>query len=212
MIPLLRLGIALASCAALGACGLVGTSSAPTTATVVVTVPAPAATAAAPSGTRPAAATTTAVVGPTIDGTGHAMTAWDSPTGNIVCAAFTIDVAPGYAIRCDVMEHTWKLPPKPADCEFDWGHGTYLEAKSGISCVSDAIAGSDVVGSDGTWWNGKPGSQVVTVSGRKAVALAYGASLKFGPIVCTSQPDGMHCTNTTTKAGFDISRAAYTLR
>ena len=63
MIPLLRLGIALASCAALGACGLVGTSSAPTTATVVVTVPAPAATAAAPSGTRPAAATTTAVVG-----------------------------------------------------------------------------------------------------------------------------------------------------
>ena len=48
--------------------------------------------------------------------------------------------------------------------------------------------------------------------GRKAVALAYGASLKFGDILCTSATDGMHCTNATTKAGFDISRAAYSLR
>jgi hypothetical protein len=53
---------------------------------------------------------------------------------------------------------------------------------------------------------------VVTVEGRKAVALAYGASLKFGDILCTSATDGMHCTNATTKAGFDISRAAYSLR
>ena len=110
------------------------------------------------------------------------------------------------------MQHTWTLPPKPANCEFDWGHGTFLNTKSGITCVSDAIAGSDVVGSDGTWWNGQPGSQVVTVEGRKAVALAYGASLKLGDILCTSATDGMHCTNTTTKAGFDISRAAYSLR
>jgi hypothetical protein len=192
-------------------CGLVGASSAPTTATVIVTVPAPDPTAATSSGSR-AVAATTAVVGPTIDSAGHALTSWDSPSGNIVCAAFPNEGATGYEVRCDVMQHAWKVPAKPADCEFDWGHGTYLNTKAGLTCVSDAIAGSDVVGSDGTWWNGKPGSQVVTVEGRKAVALAYGASLKFGDVLCTSQPDGMHCTNSTTKAGFDINRAAYTLR
>lgn len=204
--------LSLVASAALAGCGVIGATSAPTTATVVVTVPAPDPTVAAPTGTRAAAVTTTALVGPTIDGAGHSVTAWDSPSGNIVCAAFPNDGATGFEVRCDVMAHTWKLPEKPADCEFDWGHGTFLSTKAGITCVSDAIAGSDVVGSDGTWWNGKPGSQVVTVEGRKAVALAYGASLKFGDILCTSQPDGMHCTNSTTKAGFDISRAAYTLR
>ncbi|HNV13175.1 MAG TPA: hypothetical protein PKL63_00810 [Dermatophilaceae bacterium] len=207
-------GIFLALCVAvaLASCGVFGASSAAPTATVFVTVPEPEPTGSAPTGSRAPAATTTAVVGPTIDAAGHGVTTWDSPSGNIVCAAFPNDGAPGFEVRCDVMQHTWTMPPKPASCEFDWGHGTFLTTKSGITCVSDAIAGSDVVGSDGTWWNGQPGSQVVTVEGRKAVALAYGASLKFGDILCTSATDGMHCTNTTTKAGFDISRAAYSLR
>ena len=204
--------LSLVAAAGLAGCGLLPGSSAPVTATVVVTVPEPAPSAAAPSGTRAAAATTTAAVGPTIDASARPITTWDSPSGNIVCVAFKNEGGSAFEVRCDVMEHTWKVPPKPASCEFDWGHGTFLHTKAGITCISDAIAGSDVVGSDGAWWNGKPGSQVVTVSGRKAVALAYGASLTFGAIVCTSQSDGMHCTNTTTKAGFDISRAAYVLR
>ena len=47
---------------------------------------------------------------------------------------------------------------------------------------------------------------------RKAVTLAYGANFTFGPLACSSQLDGMHCTNSETKAGFDINRTQYTLR
>jgi hypothetical protein len=119
----------------------------------------------------------------------------------------------GWDLRCDVNQHSWRLPPKPADCEFDWGHGTYLaKGRAGLTCVSDTVAGSDLVGMEGTWWNGKPGSQVVSTERGKVVALAYGASMRFGPITCLSQSDGLHCTDTTTGAGFDISREAYRLR
>ncbi len=231
----------------LAGCGVLGGTSSPTTATVIVTVPDPGPASAtgaapasgtvgtdgsgsgeagpslapaeggAPTGPAPTAggvatAIPQAPTGPVIDATAAQLTAWDSPSGNIVCAGFKSDGSSTFEVRCDVMEHTWKVPPKPASCEFDWGHGTYLNAKAGITCISDALIGTDAVASDGTWWNGKPGSQVIDLGEREAVALSYGASLKLGTIICTSQTDGMHCTNTQTKAGFDISRAAYTLR
>ncbi len=150
--------------------------------------------------------------GPTIDGSSHNLTAWSSPSGNTVCAAFRESATAPFEIRCDVLEHVWKLPPKPANCEFDWGRGTFLNTKAGITCVSDSLIGKDAVGTESTWWNGQPGAQVMTLPGRKAVTLAYGASMTFGPLTCSSQLDGMHCTNSTNKAGFDISRTEYTLR
>ncbi len=167
---------------------------------------------AEPPAPVPSAAPITSEAGPTIDATKHDLTAWASPSGNIVCAASREKSAAVFEIRCDVMEHTWKVPPKPASCEFDWGHGTFLNTKSGITCVSDAIAGTDSVDSEATWWRNEPGAQVMTLPLRKAVTLGYGTTLNFGVQTCTSQLDGMHCTNTTTKAGFDINRTAYTLR
>ncbi len=202
--------------------------------TVVVTVPAadpvPSSGSAAPPRSDPAASTaavTAAVTasvatsqtpgpgqpsGPVIDVPANSpFTVFASPSGNIVCGGGKGDA--GWNLRCDVNEHAWSLPPKPASCEFDWGHGTYLAGgHAGLTCVSDAIAGSDGVGLESTWWNGKPGSQVVTTDRGKVVALAYGATMRFGPIACLSQSDGVHCTDTSTGAGFDIAREAYRLR
>ena len=41
-------------------------------------------------------------------------TQFSSPTGNIGCALFE------NTARCDINQHTWKLPPRPADCDGDW--------------------------------------------------------------------------------------------
>ena len=115
-------------------------------------------------------------------------------------------------IRDSVRRVGTRLEAAAEACEFDWGRGTFLNTKAGITCVSDSLIGKDAVGTESTWWNGQPGAQVMTLPGRKAVTLAYGASMTFGPLTCSSQLDGMHCTNSTTKAGFDISRTEYTLR
>ncbi|MFZ1286307.1 MAG: DUF6636 domain-containing protein [Candidatus Phosphoribacter sp.] len=208
-VPAAPLFVAVLAVLGVAGCGT-GGPSAPATTTIFVNAPEP--SDAATSGTRPPAQTQTVAVGAAIDATGHEITVFASPSGNIVCAGSVGDAGASAEVRCDVMEHTWTLPPKPADCEFDWSHGTFLDTTAMLSCVSDAIAGSDVVGADGTWWNGQPGSQVVTVSGRQSVALGYGSSMILGPITCTSREDGMHCTNSKTKAGFDINRAGYTLR
>lgn len=212
----------------LAGCSLFGGGSSASTTTVVVTVgggggPAPSGTATGGSGAgagsgSAGAATPTPTAaplrpaGPVIDGTQGSTTSFATPSGNIVCGAFRSDRG-GWALRCDVLQHTWALPPRPASCEFDWSHGTYLEGgKAGLTCTSDTVAGSDLVGLEGTWWNGRPGSQVVTVERGKVVALAYGASMTFGSISCLSQTDGLHCTDSASGAGFDISREAYRLR
>lgn len=230
-----RAGWVVTACCCLLSSGLGGCAVAPSSATAStteVTVWAPAETtpatpvpsfssAAAPiptttadgsSAPSPSTSDRVDLTGPIIDvPSASPFTVFSSPSGNIVCGGGKGDI--GWNLRCDVNQHSWRLPPKPADCEFDWGHGAYLaKGRAGLTCVSDTVAGSDLVGMEGTWWNGRPGSQVVTTERGTVVALAYGASMRFGPITCLSQSDGLHCTDTTTGAGFDISREAYRLR
>lgn len=216
-VPGLLTGVMIA--VLLAGCG--GTALAPATATVTRTVTASggsgagsatstdkASTGATGSGTSSASP---GAGGPVIDGTKNDLTIFATPSTNIVCAAAA--QSGGWGVRCDVNVQNWQLPPKPDSCEFDWGHGTYLEdGKAGLTCVSDALAGSDLVGSDGTWWNGQPGSQVVTAERGQVVSLAYGATMTFGTISCLSQTDGLHCTDSASTAGFDISREGYRLR
>ncbi len=47
----------------------------------------------------------------------------------------------GDGVRCDIGDKQWELPPKAADCQFDWGNSLYLtEEQSGFRprprCVS----------------------------------------------------------------------------
>jgi hypothetical protein len=46
-----------------------------------------------------------------------------SPMGNVSCM-IDADWA-----RCDIIDRDWSPPPRPADCEFDYGQGISLAAR-----------------------------------------------------------------------------------
>jgi hypothetical protein len=52
---------------------------------------------------------------------GVEFTGFSSPSGNVGCF-IEVDY-----VRCDIGEADWSPPPRPADCEFDYGQGIALE-------------------------------------------------------------------------------------
>ncbi|MGV1008507.1 MAG: hypothetical protein ACOYBY_07850 [Dermatophilaceae bacterium] len=189
---------------------LAGCTVGATPASPTLTVTVEAATSASGTGAGDPTAATSA--GPIVDAGSHDSVAFASPTGRINCAAYQQPAA--WSLRCDVLDNTWTPPPKPPDCQGEWGTGVYLTSTgAGLVCASDTVAYEAKVGADATWWNGQPGSQVVPDPRRgDLVALSYGATMTMGPISCVSRQDGMHCTDNATKAGFDVAREHYTLR
>jgi len=106
---------------------------------------------------------------------------FSSPTGNIGCAMSDDGV------RCDVRQASWTPPPKPANCELDWGQGVSVETgEAGYVCAGDTTLGG-------------------------TSTLQYGESSKVGDYVCESSEAGMKCENTSTGHGFDVSRGAVEL-
>jgi len=107
-------------------------------------------------------------------------TSFLTPSRNIRCELT------GDAVRCDPTNHTWAVPAKPADCEFDWGGslGVSAQGNAHFLCVSDAIPEGPV--------------------------LAYGQSIRDGPILCESSPAGVKCTSQQSGHGFTVSREIYT--
>jgi hypothetical protein len=110
-------------------------------------------------------------------------TTFRSPTGNIGCEVSTTQA------YCDIEVKDWKPTPKPATCEWDWGFGVHVEqtGKADFNCASDTVL--------------NPG----------ATPLAYDTAVQVGNHRCTSRRDGMHCLNTRTKHGFDLSKDSYRL-
>ncbi len=107
-----------------------------------------------------------------------------SPTGNIVCALSD------RAAACEIADRTFTPPPKPADCEFDWGGELSVVPGAGVAefgCVSD------------------------TFSGEPSSTLAYGDTLTNGVVSCTSARTGTTCRTVRGRHGFTVSRAAYRL-
>ncbi len=133
-----------------------------------------------PASTTTAEETTTTSSQP--QGAG-ALKSFRSPTGNIGC-----QLGGTYA-RCDIGEHTWKSPPKPADCELDWGNGVSVSGwgPGGIVCAGD------------------------TALDPSAPVLRYGGSSSVGSITCESRESGVTCTKESTGHGFTISRERYEL-
>ena len=106
---------------------------------------------------------------------------FSSPTGNIGCSMADDGV------RCDVRERSWSPPPKPGNCQLDWGQGVSVgSGEAGYVCAGDTTLG---------------GTQV----------LQYGESSEVGGFVCESSEAGMRCENTGTGHGFDVSRSAVEL-
>ena len=105
-----------------------------------------------------------------------------SPSGNVACM-----IDPSF-VRCDILDNDWSPPPRPADCEFDYGQGISLAA-GGLAefvCAGDTAFGPDAV-------------------------LAYGDTIGAGVLKCESAESGFTCRDAETGHGFSISREAYRL-
>ncbi|MCV7205145.1 hypothetical protein H7J71_24355 [Mycolicibacterium peregrinum] len=106
-----------------------------------------------------------------------------TPSGNIWCRVPNgFDSSNG--VVCEIRDHTYTPPAKPADCHLDWGDRVSLKPGSApeVHCHGDTIFDS-----------GMP-------------TLAYGQTRSAGPMKCESQPAGVTCTDTGTGHFFRMSR------
>jgi hypothetical protein len=106
-----------------------------------------------------------------------------SPSGNIGC------YMDDESVRCDIRERSWKSPPKPPNCDVDYGYGISV----GTTGLADLICAGD------------------TALNPKATALQYGERNVVGDFSCGSEQAGMTCRNTRTGSGFFLSRERYQL-
>jgi hypothetical protein len=109
-----------------------------------------------------------------------------SPSGNIHCQYIEGDDP---TVRCDLVQMTNRPPPRPANCDLDWGKAFEVSAK--------ATAGTRLCYGD-------------TVQDGNLPVLPYGQQFRRPSIVCTSSEEGMECRNPRF-VGFKIARAKQTL-
>ena len=169
--------VALFALAALGGCG----SDDEGGKTVVQTV----------TETQPASTTSSTTVSTATSETATAsrarrLTQFQTPSHNIGCY---MSKQEGGSVRCDIREHSWTAPPKPAFCDVDWGGGVQVGPKrrASIVCAGD------------------------TVLDLKSPVLDYGQGSRAGKILCASGQAGMRCTNRSTGHGFFLARERYVL-
>jgi hypothetical protein len=175
------LAAAVAALAALAACGSGGGGKAATSSTTsAATATEPTVAAGAPKSTTGGGSATTAAP-PTTRGPDLTITSFRSPSDNIGCE---VDAS---ATRCDIKERAWAPPPKPANCDLDWGQGIEI---SGTETPSFVCAGD-------------------TAFDPSATVLAYGQHTRQGSIVCDSEQAGVTCTNEASNHGFFLSRDSY---
>ena len=114
-----------------------------------------------------------------------------SPSGNIACVITSSGDGESVArgVRCDIDERDWSPPPRPADCDLDYGHGIVL----GVGEAAEILCAGD------------------TTIGRDTEPLAYGDAITAPPLRCESAPSGITCRDVESGHGFSISREAYQL-
>ena len=106
------------------------------------------------------------------------LTFFKSPSGNIGC------LINGAGVRCDIRNHQWPTPPKPADCDVDYGGGVAVgkrDVPANFVCAGD------------------------TVLDPSAEVLPYGEKIKIKRFRCASKQKGMRCVNRDNKHGFFLS-------
>ncbi len=119
-------------------------------------------------------------------GASSSITWFRTPSKNIYCAWFH-ESGSTQVLRCDVSRLTHQAP-KPRGCQFDWGRsfGMNPTGRAATLCVSDSV------------------------HDKRAKALAYGNTRKFGSFSCTSKTSGLRCSNRSGH-GFFLNRDRYKL-
>ncbi len=101
-----------------------------------------------------------------------------TPSRNIGCAISSDQV------RCDIVERSYDLPPKPASCHGGFGRSIAV-GRAGIAafvCVRDTVI--------------DPGAPI----------LGYGSSTQVGDFGCTSSTESISCYHLESDHGFELSR------
>jgi len=111
-------------------------------------------------------------------------TGFTSPSGNIGCMMDTDYV------RCDILEHDWVPPLRPATCPSFTGYGQGIVITAGTAAAF-VCAGDTVL--------------------RSGDPLDYGQSMTNGVMSCTSVESGVTCRDMSSGHGFTISRQEYQL-
>lgn len=111
-----------------------------------------------------------------------ALKLFHSPSGNIGC------VMSQESVRCDIRAHSWKAPPKPKNCDVDWGGGVAVgtKGKAGFVCAGDTTLD-------------------------QGSALPYGSAITKGRFRCLSEESGMRCVNRRNGHGFFLAKQSYRL-
>jgi hypothetical protein len=115
-----------------------------------------------------------------------------SPSGNINCVIFQhVGGDPSYA-ACDIRDHTFTLPPRPASCDHpnagSYGRFTINEGQApSIGCHSDSLISSD------------------------AQVLQFGQTRSLKSLSCSSASAGITCTDSGTGHYFRVSKESYDL-
>lgn len=108
-----------------------------------------------------------------------------TPSGNIYCMAWPAQDGEPAGLRCDIRETSNRLPPRPADCEEDWGDafGLTPSGRGHRLCHGDTVANDAYP------------------------VLGYGRSWTRYGMTCVSRTTGLTCSNRQGH-GFALSRAA----
>ncbi|NKC29668.1 DUF6636 domain-containing protein [Falsiroseomonas selenitidurans] len=119
-----------------------------------------------------------ALAGFLLPGIASAQEGFQLPSGNVFCAVEE------NALRCDLVEFSFTRPPRPQDCDTDWGHAYSLGARGGAR----ALCAGD------------------TVVNRGARRLRYGERWDGAGVTCHAERTGLHCINADGR-GFDLARS-----
>lgn len=109
-------------------------------------------------------------------------TLFTAASGNIGCL---IDVD---YVRCGISDTDWSPPPRPAECEGDYGYNLAFEpgGSAEFICVGDSVLD-------------------------QGDALVDGESIGAGPLRCDSEASSITCRDVESGRGFSMSREAYDL-
>jgi hypothetical protein len=103
---------------------------------------------------------------------------FSSPSENIGC------LIGQNGVRCDIREKSYVEPPRPAECQLDFGQALEVgtaDQEAQFVCVGDTVLGAGKI-------------------------LRYHTSTVVGRFGCTSRESGMTCYNLETRHGFLVSR------